>query len=77
VTVTERAGGPPVAVTIAFAGAPVRLAGMPGQTAPGSAQPTYATVPIGSQQAVLTINGGPGVRITRATVGRFGTSCAG
>jgi hypothetical protein len=74
-TVTERAGGPSVPVAIVFPGAAARVAGMPGQTAPGSAQPTYATVPTGAHQAILTISGAPSAQITRATAGRFGPAC--
>jgi hypothetical protein len=77
VTVSENRGGPVSTVLIQFPGASAHSAVASGEIVPGAAQPTDATVPAGSHQAVITLDPLSGAQITKAIVARFGAPCTG
>lgn len=77
VSVAESSGGPPSPVVIQFPTGSPLTTGTTGLTAPGATQPTAATVPLASHQAMVTIATPPGATITHAVASHFGPSCAG
>lgn len=75
VSLTETQGGPAAPVTIQFPGASARLSAETGTSVPGGEQSTYATVPRGSDTALITFDAIGGAHVTNARVQRFGPSC--
>jgi hypothetical protein len=76
VVVSQAPGGQAAPVSFNFAGASPEQFFAPGKAVPGATQPVYATVPAGAHQVTLTIGPLTGMRISHASVARYGQACA-
>ena len=76
-TVTELAGGPSSPVLIHFNGGDPTNGIQPGETVPGLPQRIYATAPPGATSADVIVSPVGGARISTATLGTTGPTCAG